>query len=357
MNGIKPPQENRSKGIRETLSWLLDILSKASGVRLHFYKQQLQLTEDWVRNIQSDDKTGAIIENPDPYCAAHANLIFLTNQTIEAFHGVITASNYISGKKLDLTKACSILLDPRNDKGGVISTMRSRTLSPKFLSSYTSIPRIDQLQEPEKSILNRMYTPSLTRFKLCCKYSIRFLDALNPVRNAYAHNYRFIFYSSSAAIEKPQFDEAGLGLLPQEIQSHNDDDISASDLMSNMIYVGFIQRMATSKLVSLLTMYEIWIYHNIRNRIWNQDIAIFPKSVPYLSDEDKVKYHEIRESFGYDFAIPKRKDFGKYEKKDQENMHKQFLRDMQSLGDTFKLITPEGKEIPLKFLHEEKQED
>ena len=82
--------------------------------------------------------------------------------------------------------------------------------------------------------------------------------------------------------------------------------------------------------------------------------SVFPVGFPYHAKEDKELYNEIRESFGYDFSVPKRSDFGKYEKKEQENMHKQFLCDMQGLGDVFRLVTPDGKEIPLDFVCDEK---
>jgi len=293
---------------------------------------------------------GNIIENTEPYCAAQANLLFLTNQTIETFHGILTASYYLSGKKPDLAKVASILLDPTNDKGGIISILKTKTLSHKLRSSLLSIPRIDLIQEPDKSNLNQIFAPHFDRFELCCKYSIQYWDILKPVRDAYAHNYRFIFYNVSASEEKPQFDEAGLGLLPRTIEN----DFTVSEMMKDMIYVGFIQRLATGKLVSVMTMYETWIYNNMRNRIWNKNTPVLPDIVPNLSTEDEERYAKIRESFDYDFIIPGRTDVSKYDKEEQENLHIRFLCDMQSLGDSFKIITG-GLERPLNFDCEEKR--
>ena len=275
-----------SKGTRETLSWLLDILRKAAIVRTTYYREQMKAAEEWATKAEMDDATGAITGNTEPYCAAHANLIFLTYQTIEAFHGVLTASDYISSRNPDLTKVGSILLDPTDDKGGIISKLRTRTLSDKLRSSLLSIPRIDLMEEPMKSNLTKILTPYFNRFTLCCKYSIQYWDILKPIRDAYAHNYRFIFYNVSAAEEKPQFDEAGLGLLPRTIEN----DFTIPNMMKDMIYVGYIQRFATWKLVSVLTMYETWIYENVRNRIWNKNAPVLPDFVPNLSDYDKRRY-------------------------------------------------------------------
>lgn len=358
----KPPENKESKGVRETLSWLLDILTKASGIRMNFYKQQQMVAEDFVRKIKMDEKTGAIVESSEMYCAAHANLIFLTNQTIESFHGTLTAANYLSGKRRNLAKVCSILLDPRNDKGGIISTLRKGSLSLKTRSSVISIPRLEFFQEPDRSDLNRMFMPCFERFDICTKYSLDYWDTLKPVRNAYAHNYRFIFYNVSAPIDKPQFDEAGLGLLPQELDNSftellREDAIAVSDFMKDMVYVGFIQRMATGKLVSLLTMFERWIYRNMRNTIWNGDEPILPESVPYLSNNDRERYTEIRDTQQYNISIPKRRDYGKYDKENQENLHKRFLFELQSKGDKFAMTDIARGEIELKFQDKEEQND
>ena len=122
------PDGNESKGTRETLSWMLDTLTRSSGIRLNFYKEQQKIAEEYSLKIQMDEETGAVVENAEPYCAAHANLIFLTNQTIESFHGTLTAANHLTRKKEDLKGVCSILLDPRNAKGGTINFEERKTL-------------------------------------------------------------------------------------------------------------------------------------------------------------------------------------------------------------------------------------
>jgi len=81
--------------------------------------------------------------------------------------------------------------------------------------------------------------------------------------------------------------------------------------MKNIKYVGFLQRLATGKLVSELTMFERWIYVNMRNRLWNNDVPVLSEKIPYLSVDDMKRYGEIRESQGYNFTIPKRNDYAK----------------------------------------------
>ncbi len=342
-----------SDGKRETLSWLLDILRRAAIVRMKHYLEQMKAAEEWVKKVEMDDATGAIIGSTDPYCAAHANLIFLANQTIEAFHGVLAASYYLSRKNPDLTKVGSILLDPTNDKGGIISLLRKKTMSDKVRFSLLSFPRIDNMQEPVKGDLTKILTPYFKRFEVCCRYSIQYWNILKHVRDAFAHNFRFIFYNVSAAEEKPQFDEAGLGLLPRTIEN----DFTVPNLMKDMVYVGYIQRFATKKLVSTMTMYETWTYVNMRNRIWNNNTPVIPDFVPILSKDDHERYAKIRESFGYDFEIPGRTDLSRYNKEEQENLHKRFMSDMQSFGDTFTLIDTDGRHLNLEFINEEKQVD
>jgi hypothetical protein len=348
----EPPNNNESKGGRETLSWMLDILAKASRVRKNFYKQQQKIAEEATRAIEIDNATGAVVENADSYCAAHANLLFLTHQTIESFHGTLTAANSLS-RKADFLKVCSILLDPTNDKGGIISKLKADSLSPKARSSMMAIPRIDLFPKPQRSELNRMLTSCYARFDQYTKYSIEYLELLKPVRDVYAHNYRFIFYDVSASTDKPQFDESVIGFLPRTIdESSSDDSISASALMTNMMYVGFLQRLATGKLVSELTMFERWIYMNMRNMLWNNDVSVLPERIPYLSIDDTEMYHKIRKSQGYNFVIPKRNDYGKYDKEKQEALHKRLLFDLQSQGDEFKLIDLQGRENPLRFTND-----
>jgi hypothetical protein len=348
-SNLEPPKNNESKGARETLSWMLDILTKASRVRKNFYKQQQRIAEEFTRSIKIDGATGAVVENADSYCAAHANLLFLTHQTIESFHGTLTAASSLS-RKSDFLKVCSILLDPTNDKGGIISKLKKGSLSSKARSSMMAIPRIDRFPEPDRSELNRMLISCFARFDLYAKYSIEYLRLLKSVRDVYAHNYRFIFFDISAPPDKPQFDESVVGLLPRTIdESLSDERISASALMTNMKYVGFLQRLATGKLVSELTMFEQWIYMNMRNRIWNNNVPVLPEQMPYLSMDDIEMYSKIRESQGYNFVIPKRNDYAKYNKDKQEALHKRFLFDLQSQGDDFKLKDLQGREIPLKF--------
>ncbi|MFW9886753.1 MAG: hypothetical protein ACFFER_01135 [Candidatus Thorarchaeota archaeon] len=345
----EPPKDNESKGARETLSWMLDILTKASKVRKNFYKKQQKIAEESARAIKIDIATGAVVENADSYCAAHANLLFLTHQTIESFHGTLTAASSLS-RKADFLKVCSILLDPTNDKGGIISRLKEGAFSSKDRFSMMAIPRIDRFSEPHRSELNRLLTSCFTRFDLYARYSIEYLSILKSARDVYAHNYRFIFPDVAAPPEKPEFDESVVSLLPRTIdESLSDDSISPSTLMTDMKYVGFLQRLATGKLVSELTMFEQWIYMNMRNRLWNNDAPVLPENVPYLSKDDLEMYSKIRESQGYDFVIPKRTDYGEYNKNEQELLHKRFLFDLQSQGDKFKLRNLAGREIPLKF--------
>ena len=347
--------KDESEGAKETLSWMLDILNKASRVRKNFYKQQQNVAEEFTRKIKIDDATGAVIENTDSYCAAHVNLFFLAHQTIESFHGTLTAANSLS-RNADLLKVCSILLDPTNCKGEIISKLKRGSISPKSRLSMMALPRIDRFQEPDKSELNRMLASCFTRFEVYAKYSIKYLDLLKPVRDVYAHNYRFIFYDVSAPPKRPQFDESAVGLLPRVIDKFlSKDNISASALMKNIKYVGFLQRLATGKLVSELTMFERWIYVNMRNRLWNNDVPVLSEKIPYLSVDDMKRYGEIRESQGYNFTIPKRNDYAKYSKKKQEQLHKRFLFELQSQGDKFQLIDLQNRKIPLKFLDAEER--
>lgn len=346
----EPPKDNESKGARETLSWMHDVFTKASKVRKNFYKQQQKIAEESTRAIKIDNATGAVVENVESYCVAHANILFLTHQTIEIFHGTLTAADSLS-RKADFLKVCSILLDPTNDKGAIISKLKDGSLSPKARSSMMAIPRIDRLPEPDRSELNRMLISCFARFDLYAKYSIEYLSLLKPVRDVYAHNCRFIFYDTSTPPDKPQFDESVVGLLPRTIdESLSDDSISASALMTDMKYVGFLQRLAAGKLVSELTMFEQWIYMNMRNRLWNNDVPVLPEKMSYLSMDDIEMYSKIRESQGYNFVIPKRNDYAEYNKEEQEALHKRFLFDLQSQGDEFKLTDLQGREIPLKFL-------
>jgi hypothetical protein len=265
----------------------------------------------------------------------------------------LTAADSLS-RKADLLKVCRILLDPTSNKGGLISRLKKGSPSPKATLSMMAMPRIDRYSEPNRSELNRTLRSCFARFDICAKYSMEYLDLLKPVRDVYAHNYRFIFYNSSTPPEKPQFDESVVGLLPRTIdESLSDNDIAASDLMTDTKYVGFLQRLATGKLVSELTMFEQWIYMNMRNRLWNNDIPVLPEKVPYLSEEDTENYRRIRESQKHSFVIPRRKDLAQYDKESQETLHKRFLYDLQRQGDKFRLTDLDGNEVPLKFLASE----
>ena len=80
--GAALPEPKTSK---EILSWLLDILRKASSSREIFFKHQANLVDDIIKETEVDDTYGRIIKNADLYLSANVNMIFSLVQSIESF--------------------------------------------------------------------------------------------------------------------------------------------------------------------------------------------------------------------------------------------------------------------------------
>ncbi len=343
------------KGDKSILSWILDVLTKASKVRRNFVIRQIQLADEFASKMKMDSVSGELTENTELYCAAHANLVFLLNQTIESFHGALTASDYLIRNPSDYRVVRLILLDPRTHKGGIKSTLQRDSLSAKMRSNLCSLPRLDGFEEPDRSELIRMFDPCFERFELCTKYSVFLRDMLKNVRNVYAHNFRFVFFDISVPESKPLFDETSLGFLSEGANDEMQDDASISeeirvhDVLRDIFYVGAKQRWATVKMTTRLVMFERWIFQNMRNCLWNNDTPVLPREVPYLAPDDSDRYNEIRESQGYDFVIPKRAAYGRYDMKEQEEVYHEFLRKLQDLGEPTKVKDQMNREITLDF--------
>jgi hypothetical protein len=366
--------ELEPKGDREILSWILDVLRRASIARNQFFRHQAKLVDDVVRTTISKKVDEINREDWALYCAANLNVVFTAIQAIESFHGVLTASDYLARNPFDLKGVRSILLDPTDHQGGVISILQKKSLSPKMISSLTSIPRLDKFENPTRSELFRIFLPCLERFELCCKFSYKYSQILKPVRHVYAHNYRFVFFDEAVPEKQSQFDETVLGFLSRELsgqknwlqktlsrlrirQPHgnlHEDETRVHDVMQNLVFVGFYQRLASRKLISHLSFFETWIYVNMRKKLWNKGIPELPEILPYMATADLKKYEEIRESLKSDYSIPERAAYGKYDKKDQEKLHWTFLQQLQELGEEISMIDQFGNTKKLKFLDEEK---
>ena len=333
--------ENEPKGDREILSWILDVLTKAAAARKEFLSYQMDLTRSVVKTkIEYDSETLRITKNADLYCAFHSNLIFQTIQTIESFHGAIAASDFLSRNPSKHQDVRAVLFDPRNVKGGVISASKKKSYSPKMKYNYTSIPRINTFDKQVSKELSTMFKPCYRRFEACARYASQYWDILKPVRNVYSHNYRFVFFDAAVPEVRPHFDEGLLGYLSEDTSEDNQGNnaIRVHNVLPDLIFVGAFQRWASWKLISRLIMFERWIYQNMRSRIANNGVAVLPENVPYMAPEYFERYTEIINSQDYDFSIPKRQAYGKYEKSEQEKLHLGFLKALQDLGEPTMIV-------------------
>jgi hypothetical protein len=351
---FKPvPSGAEPKGDREVLSWMLDVLTRASIARIGFLNYQRQIIQDIVKIIEIDKETGRITRFSELYCAAHSNLIFSTIQSIESFHGALTASDQLARNNSDLNVICKILLDPRDYKGGTISILQKKSLSYKMKCNLASIPRLDVFDESSRKELYKMFRPCFKRFELCGRYSSQYWKVLKPVRDIFAHNYRFVFFDGAMAKTRPQLDEALIGFVSNT--ENNDEvldegEIRVKDLLRNLVFVGALQRWASTKLISHLGMFERWIYQNMRSRIANNDNPVLPEAVPFMESKYIERYNEIRAAQAYDFTVPKREAYGEYNKQKQEEMHHRFLKELQDLGEQITMHDPNGRELKLQFL-------
>lgn len=181
--------ESEPKGDREVLSWVLDTFRRASIARQQFFNHQFKMVEGIVKKTLINVDSEISSRDWALYCAANLNIIFSVMQTIESYHGALTTSDFLARNPSSLERARSILIDPTDHQGGVISMLQRKALTPKMIANLTSIPRFDRYEKPINEKLTRIYQPCFQRFELCGRYSYKYSNMLKPVRHVYAHNY------------------------------------------------------------------------------------------------------------------------------------------------------------------------
>jgi hypothetical protein len=269
------------------------------------------------------------------YDAISADFIFRAIATIESFQGAMAASWKLSSKgRVNLQKIFSILVNPKGHRKLIIGFLKKRPFSEETICRLFGFPLLTQLDMQITQDLRNLLKDVFIRLEATAWYSQRFLDEYRDIRNAYAHNYHFIFFQEYVPITKTGYDESILGFLKD-----------SDSIIGGMAYLGAKQRQVMGKLVFILSNLERWIYKNLKVTILNNCRHVLPPGIPYLDEEQRREYESIWKSQGYNYyGAPTYVD-RKMNVEHQIDLVDEFFSVLQSWGYSFKVYSKDRKEF------------
>jgi hypothetical protein len=332
----------------EKLIWVLDQMIRSSNMREQYFIRINSFNSKFIENeISLDPKLGIVSKNKDMYGAIHVDYIFRVMGAIESFQGALAAAWRLSTKKSsDLEKVLKILINPVGPKGGIVTSSRKSSLSEQKKCRYSSIPLIGKEDKLTASKLRIYLKETFDRIESGMFYSQRFWDEYRVVRDVYSHNYRFVFHDHVIPGRKAMYDESIIGV----IQNPN-------DLVGDMAFIGFFQRIAMRKLVSILSKLERWIYANMMLTVVNNCQPVLPKYIPFLDKKRHQEYDRIRETKNCKLTIPRLAIKGKFAVDSQWELIIDFLVELNKWGEPLRVRYTNGREGTLQVNQLKQEQD
>ncbi len=282
--------------IDEKLIWVLEQMIRSSRVRYAHFMDLSKYTSDFVANkVGKDLETGIISENRDLYNAICVDSVTKTLGGIESFQGALSAAYEFTSKNgPNLEKVLPILIDPEGNRGGIQTLSQKNSLSKWNLCRLSVFPKTKGFEKSVTEKLDLVVKDCFMRMEKTIQYAQRFWEEYKVVRDIFSHNYRFVFHQYVVPYWKPEYDESIIGLIRDQ-----------DDLVSGMVWVGAEQRLAMSHLLRITSVFEQWIYSNLRESIANDSKPTLPTYIPYLDSTQQSAYSSLRDSLKYTYEIPR----------------------------------------------------
>ena len=279
---------------RARLAWALGVIRESFIAREEHFKFRDAWNEQFVQNTVTYDNFGVPTKHKNIYGALHAEYIFYVMGVIESFEGVVSAAwEFTQQEPSNYERILKILIDPGKYRHDIKKRFSER-LTKDEICGFIGMPILDTFNSRTKELISNYLTLAFERFSICGKMAQETWTAFKPVRNVYAHNFRFIFFDGTRPVEKPEKDQWVIGHLDK-----------GSNLIGGSFLVGATQRIALGELGLVLSRISRWVCENIQDGILCEGKPILPKNVPYLTQKESIAYQKLWNSLGYKIGSPK----------------------------------------------------
>jgi hypothetical protein len=308
-----PPPETPE----EKLVHVLGIMKNATRTRLRYFNYRHEQHEKYLsEKVEFDKETNLPVSKDRVFEAIHVDYTFSAIQAIETLHGVLLVAYMLMNNNYsNLEDAISTLINPGSKLDIIHNILSNETLSRLDICNISAIPYLDSFNSQEQEFLERVLAPTMHRISDLCKYSQAFLDLFKPVRNVFAHNFRFIFFDEVVASEKSNMAETIVGFLEP-----------GNVAINNILLIGYVQKLAFRELVLALGVLELNILVGLVDFVLNGLKPVLPRRlVIEKNNPDLSEYTKFWNSQGYNFPDPRRNGAGRGDIGIQKGLYHDFM--------------------------------
>ncbi len=274
--------------LEEKLLHVIGIMRTATETRMVYFNyrhgQNRKYLDEYI-----DRTTGKLPRKNGLYESIHADYVFSAIQGIETLHGALfTTYTLMTNNEPNLKDVTTSLINPGRKLETIQDLLSKGSLNHQDICNLSAIPHLDSFSSPERNFLERILAPTFERISNLCFYSQAFLDIFKPVRNVFAHNFRFVYFDEVTSKEKASMTESVLGFLePGNIE------------INNLLLIGDLQRIVFPELIRELGNLEFNVLTGLRDFVLNNMKPVLPRNIVDLNEDDKSEYNRIFNSHGY----------------------------------------------------------
>ncbi len=322
----------------EKLLHVIGIMRTATKTRMEYFAYRHEQNVKYLdENI--DRTTGKLPSKNGLYESIHADYVFSAIQGIETLHGaLLTTYTLMTTREPNLKNVTASLINPGRKLDTIQDLLSEGSLNHQDICNLSAIPYPDSFSSPEKNFLERVFAPTFERISDLCYYSQAFLDTFKPVRNVFAHNFRFVYFDDVTSKIKTSMAESILGFLePQNIE------------INNLLLIGDLQRIVFPILVSELGNLEYNVLTGLRDFVLNNMKPVLPRKIVDLNENDKNEYMRIFNSQGYQWPNIQREGEGVGEIGIQKGLYHDFMNYVTEKIDREIVVVQDGIKRIAKF--------
>jgi len=324
---------------KDKLLHVIGIMINATKSRLSYFEYQHLLNEKYLKD-KVDKETGQPISKNRIYETIHVDYIFSAIQAIETLYGSLDATyTLMTASNTDLDKVTAGLINP----GGRIHTVHEivsrEPLEDIDIRHIAAIPNVDSFDSTDQAFLERILAPTFDRIRNLCHYASAFWDIFKPVRNVFAHNFRFVFFDEVKTEIRPMIAETIVGFLePDNIE------------INNILLIGSLQRMVFRELVLAMSNFELNVLVGLKDLVLNNLNPVLPRRIADINEKDSEKYKAFWNSQRYDFPDSRMTGIGVGDIGIQKGLYHDFMKYVtETIGREIIAVGLDGAERAARF--------